>query len=478
MSKDGKRRRAQKLARGKNSGKARQETVWADLLRQSLTWVVNERIFEHLKQHGNTSWLASQLVVLAVLWVWSDQSTLTGAFGEAKQLSLTMFGQVALNSYQGLTTALVTWTARLLPLLWSQLHVLMEQAGGEHWRIGRWLALAVDGSRVTTPHTKSNEAAFSAPNYGGSRKAKSRKKWRNKKRRSKPLSERVKPQIWLTLIWHMGLQMPWCWKTGPSTASERHHFSDLLKSLVFPENTLFCCDAGFVGYDLWKTILDRGQHLLIRVGGNVRLLRGLGATRRRQDLVFLWPNEVARRQQPPIVLRLLEFQGPRGKVYLVTSVLDEAELTLRQARQMYRLRWGIELQFRSFKQTFGRGKLRSRTADHALVELEWSLVGLWLVQLFAVKEQIRIDRPPRQSSVAAALAVIHDSMRSSRCVISDPRALARRLAAALKDEYQRHGSKRARYHPNYKDKPSATKPHLVAATAAQQKAYQSLVTAL
>src|SRR6266480_4122484 len=102
--------------------------------------------------------------------------------------------------------------------------------------------------------------------------------------------------------------------------------------------------------------------------------------------------------------------------------------------QMYRLRWGIELQFRAFKQTFGRGKLRSRTADHALVELEWSLVGLWLVQLFAVKEQIRIDSPPRQSSVASALAVIHDSMRSSRCVVSDPRALARRLAAAVKDD--------------------------------------------
>jgi Transposase DDE domain len=478
MSKEGKQRRALRSSKCKNAGRSGHQAMWADLLKRSLTWVVNERIFEQLARHGNTSWLASQLVVLAVLWVWSDQSTLTGAFGEAKQVSLTMFGQVALNSYQGLTGALVTWTGRLLPLLWSRLHALMEQAGKEHWRIGRWLALAVDGSRATTPRTRSNEVAFSAPNYGGSRKAKSRKKWRNKKRRSKRLSEPVKPQIWLTLIWHMGLKMPWCWKTGPSTSSERHHFMDLLKSLVFPKNTLFCCDAGFVGYDLWKTILDHGQHLLIRVGGNVHLLRGLGSTRRCQDLVFLWPNEVARRQEPPIVLRLLEFQGHRGKVYLVTSVLNEAELTLRQAMQMYRLRWGIELQFRSFKQTFGRSKLRSRTPDHALVELDWSLVGLWLVQLFAVKEQIRIDSPPRQSSVALALAVIHDSMRWSRYVVSDPRALARRLAAAVKDSYQRRGSKRARYQPNYKDKPSATQPRLVAATAAQKKAYQSLTTAL
>jgi len=469
MSKDGPRQR--KLTTD-------DETVWADLLRRSLAWVSTERIFEKLTKHGNTNWVTSELVALAVLWVWSGHGTLTGAFAEAKQLSLAMFGRVALTSYQGFTAALTKWTTCLVPLLWSRLHVLMEQAGGEHWRIGRWLALAVDGSRTTTPRTKSNEAMFSAARYGSGATAKSRRKWRNKKRRSQRLPEPVKPQIWLTLVWHMGLKMPWCWKTGPSTASERHHLLDLLQAVVFPENTLFCCDAGFVGYELWRAILDRGQHFLIRVGGNVRLLRQLGSTRRGDNLVHLWPNDAARRREPPIVLRLLTFQGPRGPVYLVTSVLHEKDLTLKQATEMYRLRWGIELQFRSFKQTFGRSKLRSRTSQHALVELEWSLMGLWLVQLFAVKEQIRIDRPPRESSVALALAVIQDSMRLSQHVVSDRRELARRLADAIKDSYRRRHSKRARYQRLFKDKPCATKPKIVVATSAQRQAYQSLATAL
>ena len=477
MSKDGKKRFEQRSVKGNGSGKTCQRIVWADLLRQALTWAVHERIFEKIERHGNTSWLASQLVVLAILWVWSDQSTLTGAFGEAKQLSLTMFGHVALTSYEGFSGALVTWTSRLLPLLWAHLHGLMELSGGEHWRIGRWLALAVDGSRASTPRTKSNEVAFSAKNYGGSRTAKSRVRWRNKKRRSKRLPEPVKPQIWLTLIWHMGLRMPWCWKTGPSTSNERDHFLDLLKSVVFPENTLFCCDAGFVGYDLWKTILDQGHQLLIRVGGNVHLLRKLGWTQQYENLVFLWPNKAARRGELPLVLRLLEFQGPRGKVYLVTSVLNGKSLPWQQASAMYKLRWGIELQFRSFKQTFGRGKLRSRTADHALVELDWSLVGLWLLQLFAAKEQIRIASPPQRSSVASALVVIHDVMRWGSIVVTDPRALARRFAAAVKDQYQRRSSKRARYQPDGKDKPSATKPRIIIATAAQRKAYHALATA-
>ena len=108
MSQDGKQVRARKPASAKCSGNARSQVVWADLLQRSLAWVVSEKIFEELPRHGNTSWLASELVMLAVLWVWSDRSTLTGALGDAKQLSLTMFGQVALTSYQGFTAALVT----------------------------------------------------------------------------------------------------------------------------------------------------------------------------------------------------------------------------------------------------------------------------------------------------------------------------------------------------------------------------------
>jgi hypothetical protein len=348
----------------------------------------------------------------------------------------------------------------------------MEQAAGAHWRIGSWLALAVDGSRVTTPRTASNEQAFAAQHFGQGARARERRRWKNKKRRSKKLSTAVKPQIWLTLIWHMGLKMPWCWKSGPSTDCEQHHLRSLLETQVFPRQTLFCADAGFVGYELWKTLQDRGHHFLIRVGANVHLLRRLAHVRQRGDLVYLWPN--ARRRELPLALRLFEFQGPRGKVCLVTNVLSERRLSRQQARCLYRLRWGVELQFRALKQTFGRRKLRSRTADHALLELDWSLVGLWLIQLFAVKEQIKIDCPPARSSVALALRVVHDAMRNWTAGIAQPRTFAGRLSRATQDGYVRHGSKAARYRPQYKDKPSATEPIIVVATAQQRLAYRAL----
>jgi hypothetical protein len=446
----------------------------AELLKGALEWFLKDCSFTDIRWHGNVAWNATQLVALAVLWSWSDQSTLTGAFEHARQLANDMFGTVAVTSYQGLTGALRVYTEQLLSRLWMHLHVLMEKVGGKYWRIGRWLPLAVDGSRATTPRTAENERAFSSKNYGHGRKAQSRKRWKNKKRRSKPMSEPVKPQIWLTLVWHMGLKLPWCWRTGPSTASERGHLTEMLQTVDFPKDTLFCGDAGFVGYDFWKSILDRGHSFLIRVGANVRLLKNLGAARERAGLVYLWPDNVARQNQPPLVLRLLVFQGPRGKVYLVTNVLSERALSLRQARQLYRLRWGVELQFRTLKQTFRRSKLRSRTPENAVVELHWSLVGLSLVQLFAVKEQIRVDSPPAQSSVALALTAIQDSMRNWGHEVNDPKALARRLRAATKDTYRRTGSKQARYCPDSKDKPCATQPIIFTATRRQRGNYQTM----
>ena len=45
----------------------------------------------------------------------------------------------------------------------------------------------------------------------------------------------VGPQMWLTLIWHIGLRLPWCWKIGPSYSSERAHLLEMLAEQKFPE---------------------------------------------------------------------------------------------------------------------------------------------------------------------------------------------------------------------------------------------------
>src|SRR5439155_949956 len=67
--------------------------------------------------------------------------------------------------------------------------------------------------------------------------------------------------------------------------------------------------------------------------------------------------------------------------YLVTSVMNPTELSQAQAVEIYRRRWGIELFYRHCKQTFERRKLRSHNADNAMLELHWSLLGVWAIGL-------------------------------------------------------------------------------------------------
>ena len=451
---------------GSSRKKADRDVVHLDFLRKAMEWVIDESIFKDLKKHGNTKWVAKQLVMLAVLWVWSEKSQLTAAFTEAAVWSRRLFGSVAVGSYQSLTSALVTYGGQLVPLLWYRLQRLMEQVGAEYWRIGRWVPVAVDGSRVSTPRTKANEATFRAPNYGKGKTAKYRKKkTKNKRKKNRAKANTVKPQIWLTLLWHMSLRLPWCWKMGPSDSSERGHFQEMLMDYIFPHDTLFCGDAGFTGYDLWRSIIDMGHNFVIRVGGNVRLLAKLGYyARERNGIVYVWPDSAARKKQPPLVLRLIHLKGDRGDIYLLTSVLNSRDLSDAMASRLYRLRWGIELQFRTLKQTFGRRTLRSRTPDHAYAELEWSLLGLWMIHLFAVKEQVSIGEPPSQTSAAMAIQVVR-SILFLWCEIPEEGAdLTTQLQNAVLDTYTRRSSKRARYKPNKKDKPSAGKPIITVAT--------------
>jgi hypothetical protein len=319
-----------------------------------------------------------------------------------------------------------------------------------------------------------NEQRFCKPRSKGRKnrkKAKKRGRHANRKQcaaKGCPKShydpQSVGPQIWLTLLWHIGQRMPWCWEVGPSYSSEREHLLQMLWKHEFQEYTLFCGDAGFVGYDFWRAIHDRGNHFLVRVGGNVRLLKKLGCVRERNGIVDCWPDAVMKKKQPPLILRLLQLKTSRGDVYLVTNVLSEEDLTLAQASEIYRRRWGVELQFRAFKQTYQRTKLRSRTPECAEVELHWSLVGLWIVQLLAFKEQTPTAEPREQTSIARVLRIVRSIIKDESTVPPRGKSLQKQLAGAVTDNYERHSKKKSRNYPRRKEEPSAGRPKIRLAT--------------
>jgi len=150
---------------------------------------------------------------------------------------------------------------------------------------------------------------------------------------------------------------------------------------------------------------------VLRIGSNVSLLRQLGHAREREGLVYLWPKRALAKQQSPIRLRLVVAHNGRHPVHLVTSVLEERRLSDRQLLEIYRERWGIEVFYRHLKQTFARRKLKSTSAPHARVELEWALIGLWAMALYAEVQLARDEIPATRMSFALVIRAFRRVLR-------------------------------------------------------------------
>ena len=153
---------------------------------------------------------------------------------------------------------------------------------------------------------------------------------------------------------------------------------------------------------------------------------------------------------------------------LVTNVLSKKRLSDQQIVEIYKARWGIELFFRTFKQTFGRRKLRSHSAENAQLELDWSLLGLWAICLLAQRELVKAGQDPCQLSPAAAIKAIQEVMRHYRTRPEDAsESLGSMFRHALLDDYERHSSKTARNYPRKKQRERTGVPKLINASKAQ-----------
>ncbi len=128
----------------------------------------------------------------------------------------------------------------------------------------------------------------------------------------------------------------------------------------------------------------------------------------------------------------------------------------------------IEVFFRTFKQTFGCRKLRSRSARNAQLELEWSLVGLWGGCLLGSRELHASGQDPTRLSPAAALRAFQGTLREYRVRPETPAAtLWDQLRLARLDAYQRHAVKTSRAYPRKKHRTPIGIPQITWATPHQ-----------
>ena len=109
------------------------------------------------------------------------------------------------ESYPGFIKALMKHSPALLEAMTGHLRRHLKGMAPAHWLRQGWCAFAVDGSRVECPRTKSNQAVLRCAG-----------------------KKKTGPQLFLTTILHMGTGLPWAFRIGPGTDSERNHLRDLL----------------------------------------------------------------------------------------------------------------------------------------------------------------------------------------------------------------------------------------------------------
>lgn len=405
-------------------------------LREALGRVVDDLSFSGSDAHGNAGWTPAGMAAVAIVWAWHGLGGLVVRYEQARAVLAELRpGERPPGTYQGFVKTLAAHSDRLLGGVVATLRRRMRDEAGGFWAVGGWPVFAVDGTRLSAPRTAANQDWFDRPVD------------RSRRRRGTPRSNAHgdRPQAWLTVLWHVGLGLPWAFRHGPRGDSETGHLREMLAEL--PDGALVTADAGFTGYDLWRRLLDAGCELLIRVGGNVRLLDAAGHVRRRGEIVLLWPDAACRRRQPPLVLRAVRLTDGRRPMLLVTSVLDRSLLSDRQAAAIYRRRWGVEVFIRTFKRTFERGELASRSPANAERELAWSLVALWGVQLLGAAELIGGGFDPAGLSTAAALR----SLRAALAAVTPAPAggLLASLAVPADDGYRRR-NKASRDYPRKK----------------------------
>ena len=429
------------------TGKSHQRVLSASELLHAIGQCLPHRGLPLQVDDARVRWTPRLLATGAILFALLPGAAAKDVFEMARTAVVAMYPSRKRpgRSCQGFFEALAK-ISDALGTVQAGLQARMEPLAGQLWRFLEWVVLGVDGTRVECPMTRANEKAFGCAG-----------------------KQKTTPQLALTVLFHVALGLPWAWLRGSGRQSERKHLLKMIWAL--PRKALLLADAGFTGYVLLRRLMRAGHDFIVRVGSNVTLLQNLGfdVENKGGNIVYVWPKNHRRCQ--PLVLRLVTVGKGRKKAYLLTSVLEASRLSDAQIGQLYRLRWGIELLYRSFKRTMDHHKMRSDSPEHARVELDWAMVGLWMLGMMTQQTMGRQRRQTHRWSVAESLRVVRQAIQQPR---QQRRGgpLRKKLRAAVIDGYDRLRPKKARHWPHKKTEKPPGAPIIRMATRKEIQAAQ------
>lgn len=336
---------------------------FVDCLRDFLTpalWKQALKSRTAVRASRSSRWKVQPLVLVLLFTTWCCGDSQPERFETAKAFCVACLPKRRRpgKTVQGFQKALAKLPMAVLRLVAAGVRKTLARRLGQRCYENGFIPIGCDGSRVECPR-----AAELEQRLGVAAKDKSA------------------PSIWVTALVHLRLGVPWAWRMGKGTASERWHLEQMVPYL--PKDALLVADAGYVGYALAKRLLEGNVCFLIRMSSNATLYTTsqVRLERFREGLVYYWPLKVQKARGEPLPLRLIRIRARKAKhdLWLLTNVMDEKRLSVATAAQFYRWRWENEGQFRAYKRTLSKVKLMSRTVRLVHREAEGSLLALQLM---------------------------------------------------------------------------------------------------
>jgi hypothetical protein len=390
-------------------------------------------------------WSDRLLVVVALLMHWGGGESLAERFRLARACVVEMHPTRRRPGvgYNGFVDRLLRHNPRLLETLCVALRRRVVEVAGEAYRTFGFVVFGVDGTKIELARSDSNIDHFKIIN-----------------------KKNAGPEMMLCGLFHVATRSLWSFLHDLADGSERAMLAKMLPFL--PSDSLVLADAGFVGWNTITTLLDAGHHFVIRAGANVRLLTHLCHIQTRGDIVYLWPAGQQKKGRKPIVLRMVTIRDERNRqMCLLTSVLDRERLSDDQIIELYTMRWHVEVSYRWLKVSLHGRKMLSTNAEHARLEMDWSLMSLWVLTLLGLAAGV----PGRRLSLAGVLRAVREAMTQRR----SRHQLRASLSRSRIDSYRRRRPKRKRHWPVKARIHRCRTPQARTATAEEIAKYQALL---
>jgi len=233
------------------------------------------------------------------------------------------------KSFQGFEKAVRKLPMPVLHTLAGAIRGRIEVLFGDRLHFGGFIPLGCDGTKHECPRSEELEerlGTFCKQKSAGEKNS--------------------APMIWNTSIVHLTLGIPWCWRWGKAKkSSERNHLIQMLPLL--PRLALIVTDAGYVGYDVIRTLLERKVFFLMRMSSQATFYTESEEPLEsfEEGIAYYWPKKHREKGYPPLRGRLICVRSKKRKinVWLFTNVEDPNQLSVAHASKLYRLRWESEV---------------------------------------------------------------------------------------------------------------------------------------